>query len=69
MCIRDRHDSGARHARERRIEGEKAILQGIARVAGSRVHHEARGLIDHEELAFEAPLPADIAALLAALEA
>jgi len=40
ILVEPMNDAGARHPVERRIEGEEAILQGIACITGSGMHHE-----------------------------
>ena len=45
------HEPGARHLCKPRIERQERVLQGVASVARSRMHHQACGLVDDDERA------------------
>jgi hypothetical protein len=44
------HDTGARHIDDVRHVVQQGVEQGAISVAGSRVHHQARRLVDHQDV-------------------
>jgi hypothetical protein len=44
------HDTGARHIDDVRHVVQQGVEQGAISVTGSRVHHQARRLVDHQDV-------------------
>ncbi len=44
------HDASARQHRHRRIAEQQGVDQSAAMVAGTRVHHQAHRLVDHQQV-------------------
>ena len=51
VLVEPMHQPGARHARQRRIVRQQRVLQRVLAIAGARMHHQARRLVQHQQRA------------------
>ena len=50
VLVQSMHDPGTRKRRQTGIEMQEGVLQRSCRLARTRMHHEASGLVEHEEV-------------------
>ena len=60
VLVEPMHNAGARNLGEFRIMMQQRVLQRASRLAGARMHGQAGGLVDHEQVGvFEADVQRD----------